>query len=32
VTGFTGEVPEGFVGKQLQFLKDVIPQASRMAV
>jgi putative ABC transport system substrate-binding protein len=32
VTGFTGVVPEGFVGKQLQFLKDVIPQASRIAV
>jgi putative ABC transport system substrate-binding protein len=32
VTGFATLVPEGFVGKQLQFLKDVIPQASRIAV
>ena len=32
VTGFATIVPEGFVGKQLQFLKEVIPQASRIAV
>jgi putative ABC transport system substrate-binding protein len=32
VTGFANVVPEGFVGKQLQFLKAVVPQASRIAV
>ena len=32
VTGFATLVPEGFVGKQLQFLKDLVPQASRIAV
>jgi putative ABC transport system substrate-binding protein len=32
VTGFANVVAEGFVGKQLQFLKAVIPQASRIAV
>jgi putative tryptophan/tyrosine transport system substrate-binding protein len=32
VTGFATLVPEGFVGKQLQFLKAVVPQASRIAV
>jgi putative ABC transport system substrate-binding protein len=32
VTGFAGTVPEGFGGKQLQFLKGVVPQASRIAV
>src|SRR4029077_12648144 len=32
VTGFATIVPEGFVGKQLQFLKDLVPQASRIAV
>jgi putative ABC transport system substrate-binding protein len=32
VTGFSTVVPEGFVGKQLQFLKAVVPQASRIAV
>jgi putative ABC transport system substrate-binding protein len=32
VTGFANVVPEGFVGKQLQFLKDLVPQASRIAV
>jgi putative ABC transport system substrate-binding protein len=32
VTGFSIVVPEGFVGKQLQFLKALIPQASRIAV
>jgi putative ABC transport system substrate-binding protein len=32
VTGLATLVPEGFVGKQLQFLKEVIPQASRIAV
>jgi putative tryptophan/tyrosine transport system substrate-binding protein len=32
VTGFTGQVPEGFVGKQLQFLKALVPQASRIGV
>jgi putative tryptophan/tyrosine transport system substrate-binding protein len=32
VTGFANVVPEGFVGKQLQFLKALVPQASRIAV
>jgi putative ABC transport system substrate-binding protein len=32
VTGFSTVVPEGFVGKQLQFLKALVPQASRIAV
>jgi putative ABC transport system substrate-binding protein len=32
VTGFATNVPEGFVGKQLQFLKALVPQASRIAV
>src|ERR1700730_10186685 len=32
VTGFATTVPEGFVGKQLQFLKAIVPQASRIAV
>jgi putative ABC transport system substrate-binding protein len=32
VTGFATLVPGGFVGKQLQLLKAVIPQASRLAV
>jgi putative tryptophan/tyrosine transport system substrate-binding protein len=32
VTGFATLVPEGFVGKQLQFLKTLVPQASRIAV
>src|SRR5262249_22658919 len=32
VTGFATPVPEGFVGKQLQFLTDLVPQASRIAV
>ena len=32
VTGFSTVVPEGFVGKQLQFLKEVVPKASRIAV
>jgi putative ABC transport system substrate-binding protein len=32
VTGFATLVPGGFVGKQLQFLKAVVPQASRIAV
>jgi ABC-type uncharacterized transport system substrate-binding protein len=32
VTGFATLVPEGFVGKQLQWLKDLVPQASRIAV
>jgi putative ABC transport system substrate-binding protein len=31
-TGFATLVPENFTGKQLQFLKDLIPQASRIAV
>src|SRR5439155_11490604 len=31
-TGLATLVPEGFTGKQLQFLKDVIPHASRIAV
>src|SRR5207245_10509971 len=32
VTGFATNVPEGFVGKQLQFLKAFVPKASRIAV
>jgi putative ABC transport system substrate-binding protein len=32
VTGFSTVVPEGFAGKQLQFLKALVPQASRIAV
>jgi putative ABC transport system substrate-binding protein len=32
VTGFSTVVPEGFVGKQLEFLKALVPQASRIAV
>jgi putative ABC transport system substrate-binding protein len=32
VTGFANVVPEGFVGKQLQLLKALVPQASRIAV
>ena len=32
VTGFATLVPEDFVGKQLQFLKAFVPQASRIAV
>ena len=32
VTGFSTVVPEGFVGKQLRFLKALVPQASRIAV
>jgi putative ABC transport system substrate-binding protein len=32
VTGFSTVVPEGFIGKQLQFLKALVPQASRIAV
>ena len=32
VTGFATMVPEGFVGKQLQFLEGLVPQASRIAV
>jgi putative ABC transport system substrate-binding protein len=32
VTGFATLVPEGFVGKQLQFLKDLVPRPSRIAV
>jgi putative ABC transport system substrate-binding protein len=32
VTGLATLVPEGFVGKQLQFLKGAVPQASRIAV
>src|SRR6266436_5193107 len=32
VTGFANVVPEGFVGKQLQLLKDLVPRASRIAV
>jgi putative ABC transport system substrate-binding protein len=32
VTGISGLVPEGFGGKQLQLLKDLVPQASRIAV
>jgi putative ABC transport system substrate-binding protein len=32
VTGISGLVPEGFAGKQLQLLKELVPQASRIAV
>jgi putative ABC transport system substrate-binding protein len=32
VTGFANVVPEGFVGKQLEFLKALVPQARRIAV
>ena len=32
VTGVTSSVPEGFGGKQLQLLKELVPQASRIAV
>ena len=32
VTGFATLVPEGFVGKQLQLLKALVPHASRIAV
>jgi putative ABC transport system substrate-binding protein len=31
-TGFATIVPQDFTGKQLQFLKDLIPHASRIAV
>jgi len=31
-TGFAALVPEGFTGKQLQLLKALVPQASRIAV
>ena len=31
-TGFATIVPEGFVGKQLDLLKSVVPKASRMAI
>jgi putative ABC transport system substrate-binding protein len=32
VTGLATFVPEGIIGKHLQFLKDIVPQASRIAV
>jgi putative ABC transport system substrate-binding protein len=32
VTGFATVVPEGIIGKHLQFLKELVPQASRIAV
>ena len=32
VTGFATMVPEGFNGKQLQLFKELVPQASRIAV
>jgi putative ABC transport system substrate-binding protein len=32
VTGFATTVPEGFVGKQLEHLKALVPKASRIAV
>lgn len=32
VTGFATFVPEGIIGKHLQFLKELVPQASRIAV
>src|SRR5215469_9075790 len=31
VTGFATFAPEGMIGKHLQFLKDLVPQASRIA-
>ena len=32
VTGLATVVPEGIIGKHLQFLKDLVPRASRIAV
>jgi putative tryptophan/tyrosine transport system substrate-binding protein len=32
VTGFASTAPEGFIGKQLQLLNTIVPQASRIAV
>jgi putative tryptophan/tyrosine transport system substrate-binding protein len=32
VTGFATVVPEGFTGKQLQLLKELVPRAARIAV
>jgi ABC-type uncharacterized transport system substrate-binding protein len=32
VTGIAGLVPERFIGKQLQMLKELVPHASRIAV
>ena len=32
VTGFATIVPEDFTGRQLQFVKDLIPRASRIAI
>jgi putative ABC transport system substrate-binding protein len=32
VTGFATLAPEGIIGKHLQFLKDLVPRASRIAV
>jgi putative ABC transport system substrate-binding protein len=32
VTGLATFVPEGIIGKHLQFLKELVPQASRIAV
>ena len=32
VTGFATFAPEGMIGKHLQFLKDLVPRASRIAV
>lgn len=32
VTEIAGMVPEGFTGKQLQLLRELVPQASRIAV
>jgi putative ABC transport system substrate-binding protein len=32
VTGFATLVPEGIIGKHLQFLKELVPRASRIAV
>jgi len=31
-TGFATNVPEDFTGRQLQFLKDLVPRASRIAM
>jgi putative ABC transport system substrate-binding protein len=32
ITGFATLVPEGFAGKLLELLKEVVPRASRIAV
>jgi putative ABC transport system substrate-binding protein len=32
VTGFSSLVPEGFTGKQLELLKEMVPRATRVAI